>query len=169
MKLIACFAAAIVPAAVFAQEIPVRPGLWEHRMQLRSDSGRVEVALELARTQIALLPAAQRKMVEDTIAAQGLSVDWVNQTFRNCITEEEVRSGRFDFAEAGGCENTRVRNEGSTTHIDFVCAQGQGQIDLKNGIEYAGSSNMTLNFAGVLEHATATHSGYWVGGSCEAL
>jgi hypothetical protein len=162
MKFVICLVAAVLPALAFAQQIPVKPGLWEHQMQLKSDSGRVEIALEIARTQIALLPAEQRRTVEDTIAAQGLSVDWVNQTFRNCITAEEVASGRFSFAEAGGCENTSVRNSGATTRIDFVCAQGKGQLDLKNGTEYVGSSNMTLNFGGMLEHATATHSGHWV-------
>lgn len=177
MKLFACgrsrfpvalLSVVLASSTANAQEIPVKPGLWEHQMQLRSDSGRIEVALELARTQIALLPAEQRKLVEDTIAAQGLSVDWAKQTFRNCITAEEAASGQFSFAEAGGCDNTSVRNNGATTHIDFVCAQGQGQLDLENGTAYTGSSSMTLNFGGFLEHANATHSGKWIAESCEA-
>jgi hypothetical protein len=174
MKFAACCLVALLPSALasslaLAQQIPVKPGLWEHQMNLKSQSGRVEVALEIARTQIALLPAEQRQMVENTIKQQGLKVDWVNQKFQNCITEEEASSGQFSFAEDGGCEQTSVRNAGTSTHISFVCAQGQGELELKNGTEYTGSSSMTLNFAGVMENATATHSGHWVGASCAAI
>lgn len=153
----------------FSQEIPVKPGLWEHHMDITSESGRIEAALELARTQMALLPPAQRKMVEDTIRQQGLKVDFANQVFQNCITEEEARTGMFSFAQDGGCQQTNIKNEGATTHIDFICAQGQGELTLENGVEYTGTSSMTLNFAGVVENATATHSGRWLGASCAAI
>lgn len=168
MKYAACLFAALLSTPALAQQIPVKPGLWEHKMALRSESGRVEVALEIARTQMALLPVEQRRMVEDTIRQQGLQVDWVNQTFQNCITEEEVQSGRFSFAENGGCEQTSVRNKGFVTEIEFVCSQGQGELTLEDGTQYTGTSSMTLNFGGFVENATATHSGRWVGASCSA-
>lgn len=158
----------MLPLAVSAQSFSVRPGLWEHQIQIKSESGRVEFALELARTQMALLPPDQRAMIESVIEAQGLKVDWVNQRFQSCITEEEASSGRFRFAEAGGCTITNVREQGIATHIDFVCAQGQGSVQLADGIEYTGQSSMTLNLGGYLEQATATHSGQWLGPSCEA-
>jgi hypothetical protein len=159
----------LASAAAHAQAFEVKPGLWEHSIDLKSASGRIELALEIARTQMQLLPPAQRKAIEDTLAQQGLKADFVNQTFQNCITEEEATSGEFSFAEDGGCEQTDVRNEGTTTHISFVCAQGQGELQLIDGSAYTGSSSMTLNFAGVLEDATATHSGRWLGASCAAL
>ena len=163
------FAALALPLPGSAQTFDVKPGLWEHSIDLKSASGRLEIALELARTQMQLLPPAQRQAVEDTLARQGIKADFVNQTFRNCITEEEAASGTFSFAEDGGCEQTEVRAEGATTHISFVCAQGQGQLELTNGSAYTGTSSMTLNFGGLLESATATHSGRWVGASCDAL
>jgi hypothetical protein len=163
------FATFVFPVTAFAQAFEVQPGLWEHSIDLKSESGRLEIALELARTQMALLPPAQRKAVEDTLAQQGIQADFVNQTFRNCITEEEASSGVFKFAEDGGCEQTDVRVDGATTHISFVCAQGEGQLQLTNGNAYTGTSSMTLNFGGVLENATATHSGRWVDASCAAL
>jgi len=163
------FAAFVLPAIASAQTFDVKPGLWEHSLNLKSESGRLEVALELARTQMQLLPPAQRKVVEDTLAQQGIKADFVNQTFQNCITAEEAATGVFKFAEDGGCEQTSVRNEGTTSHISFTCAQGQGELTLTNGSAYTGSSTMQLNFAGVVEKATATHSGRWLGESCAAL
>lgn len=161
--------ALLLPPGGSAQSFDVRPGLWEHSIDLKSESGRIEAALELARTQMQLLPPAQRQVVEDTLAQQGIKADFTNQTFQNCISEEEAASGRFQFAEDGGCEQTSVVNNGSTTQISFVCAQGEGQLELVDGASYTGSSSMQLNFAGVLENATATHSGRWLGASCAAL
>ena len=167
--LVAALVASPLAGQALAQDFEVKPGLWEHSIDLKSESGRLEVALELARTQMELLPPAQRKAVEDTLAQQGIKADFVNQTFQNCITEEEAASGSFTFAEDGGCEHTSVRNEGTTTHISFTCAQGEGQLELTNGTSYMGTSSMSLNFGGLVENATATHSGRWVGASCAAL
>jgi hypothetical protein len=163
------FAAIMLPGIAHPQAFEVKPGLWEHSIDLKSESGRLEIALELARTQMQLLPPAQRKVVEDTLAQQGIKADFVNQTFQNCITEEEAVSGVFQFAEDGGCEQTSVSTEGALTDIRFTCAQGEGELTLINGSNYTGSSSMQLNFAGVIENATATHSGRWVGESCAAL
>ena len=169
--LIAALAApTFIPAVAMCQPaFNVKPGLWEHSIDLKSESGRLEVALEIARTQMQFLPPAQRQIVEDTLAQQGITADFVNQTFQNCISEEEAASGKFKFAEEGGCEQTSVRNDGATSHISFVCDQGQGELQLTDGAAYTGTSSMTLNFAGVLENATATHSGRWVGASCPAV
>ena len=159
----------LLPLSVSAQTIDVRPGLWEHHIELKSQSGRLELALEMAKTQMALLPPEQRQMVEGVIEAQGLKVDWVNQTFQNCVTEAEAASGRFKFAEDGGCTINRAEPNGLSTHVEFTCAQGQGSLQLANGIEYTGQSNMTLNFNGFIEQASATHSGQWLGASCGAV
>lgn len=165
------FAAATVllPLGGLAQEFSVRPGLWEHQIDIKSASGRIELALEMARTQMALLPPEQRQSLESVIRSQGLKVDWLNQRFQNCITEQEATSGQFRFAEEGGCRYTNVEQRGLATHIDFVCDQGQGSVMLADGMEYTGESSMTLNFNGIIEHATATHSGRWLGASCDAL
>lgn len=170
MKAVSLLSAAmLLPALVNAQDFDVKPGLWEHSIDLKSESGRLEMALEMARMQMELLPPAQRQVVEDTLARQGIKADFVNQTFQNCISVEEAASGRFSFAEDGGCEQTRVASNGATTHISFTCAQGEGELSLTNGSSYTGTSRMQLNFGGVIEKATATHSGRWIGESCAAL
>ena len=162
---IALTSLALLPAAGFSQDISVQPGLWEHSLNLESESGRIELALEMARA----LPPAQRQWMEDMLTRQGIRIDLGSQSFRNCITEQEAFSGEFRFVEQGGCEETRVRHEGSTTHISFVCARGQGELVLEDGTHYTGQSSMNLDFNGLTEKATARHSGRWLGASCAAL
>ena len=162
-------AATLLSTVGQAQDLNVRPGLWEHSLDLKSESGRLEQALDMARAQLALLPPQQRQMMENMMARQGIKFDLVNQSFQNCISEEEAASGEFTFAEEGGCEHTAVSEDGSATRISFVCAQGQGELVLENGSEYTGQSSMELEFNGTVENVTASHSGRWLGASCAAL
>jgi hypothetical protein len=93
----------------------------------------------------------------------------MNQSFQNCVTEAEAKSGNFSFAKEGGCTINRAEPHGIATHIEFTCAQGQGSLELADGMEYTGQSTMTLNFNGFSEHVSATHTGRWLGASCAAL
>ena len=154
---------------VSAQTLSVEPGRWQHSVDLSSESGRLEAALDLARMQMALLPEAQQQRIKSMLQRQGIQFDLVNQSFQNCVTEEEASSGEFDFMKHGGCELTDVNEVGQDTQISFSCARGQGELVLSDGRSYTGTSSMNLEFAGITEVATATHSGHWVGPSCAAL
>lgn len=168
MKSLFCLSLLLVPVVVSAQQLSVKPGLWEHSVDLSSESGRIEAALELARRQMSLLPEGQRKRIEEMLQRQGVQFDLINQSFQNCVTEEEAATGEFDFVAEGGCELTRVREEGTETHVSFECAEGQGDLVLQDGSAYTGTSSMTLEFGGITEQATASHRGRWVGDSCAA-
>jgi hypothetical protein len=159
----------LLPAVCFAQTMPVKPGLWEHSVELKSESGKLENMLETARAQIALMPPAQRQMMENMMAQQGLKLDLANQSFQNCITEEDASDGEFAFSEDSGCEKSDSRSDGSTTHISFVCKQGQGELAFKDGSEYSGTSTMTMKLDGADERVTSTHMGRWLGASCAGL
>jgi len=171
VKTSACIftACLLLPTAAFTQQLSVKAGLWEHRMELKSDSGRLELALETVRAQMAQLPPAQRQMMEGMLTQQGIKLDIANQTFQNCVTEEEAAAGEFKFAEEGGCTYTSIRNEGTTSYVSYVCAQGQGDLAMHNGSDYTGNSTMTLDFNGTTENVSATHSGSWLGASCPAF
>lgn len=151
-----------------AQVLSVEPGRWQHNVDLSSQSGRLEAALDLARMQMALLPEAQQQRIKDMLQRQGIQFDLVNQSFQNCVTEEEATTGEFDFMKQGGCELTRVNEVGQDTEVSFVCAQGQGELVLRDGRSYTGTSSMTLEFGGIIEEVTASHRGSWVGASCAA-
>ena len=165
------FLSLLVPVQlVFAQTLSVEPGRWQHNIDLSSESGRLETALDLARMQMALLPQSQQQRIKNMLQRQGIQFDLVNQSFENCVTEEEASTGDFEFMQQGGCELTGVNEVGQDTQIRFACAQGQGQgqLILRDGRSYTGTSSMTLEFGGITEEATASHSGHWVGGSCAA-
>jgi hypothetical protein len=65
----------------------VRPGLWEHRFQMRSASGQVERQMAQAQTQaqaqLAALPE-QRKMMEQMMAGTGMGPSGPSRTRSAC-------------------------------------------------------------------------------------
>lgn len=166
----ALLSSALLPSAVRAQALPIRPGLWEHQVQLQTPSGRIEGALALAKTQLELLPPQQRQLLEATLRAQGIDPDWLDQRFRTCITTDDIAAGLLRFAEQGGCTLGQVRPDGIQTHVDFRCTEGEGQgsVTLTGDNAYTGQSHMLLQFAGIEEAATATHSGRWLDAQCPA-
>lgn len=159
----------VASASGFAQSLVVKPGLWEHSVNMTSESGRLEQALQMARAQMALMPPEQRQMIENMLAQQGVKMDFANQTFQNCISEEEAANGEFNWQQDAQCEQSTVSNVGGETHVKFVCGQGEGELVMQNDSQYTGNSRMTLDFNGNTELVTVAHSGKWVGGNCGAL
>lgn len=165
-----CTAALLVASAsTFGQALVVKPGLWEHSVNMQSESGRLEQALQMAMAQMALMPPEQRQMIENMLAQQGVKMDFANQTFQNCITEEEAAAGQFNWQEDAECQQTAVSNVGGETHVSFVCGQGEGELVLQNDSQYTGNSRMRLDFNGNTELVTVSHNGKWIGGSCGTL
>src|SRR5688572_24317009 len=75
----------ILPGYALAQSLSIKPGLWEHTMTMKSETGQLEQALEQARQMLAAMPEAQRAMMENMMAEQGINFDFANQSFQNCV------------------------------------------------------------------------------------
>ncbi len=150
-----------------AEPLDIKPGLWEHQMTMKSESGQLEQQLEMVREQMKAMPAAQKKMMEDMMAKQGLSMDFSNQTVRNCLTEEEAARGEFEWAENTSCEHDIV-TRGEQTRIEFTCPDdnAEGEMVLDGDSAYTGQSTAMVDFGGSPEKVTITHSGQWVSADC---
>ena len=77
MKAITSVAAlALVTMALVPQAQPrtLKPGLWEISNKMQSGSGEMEKAMAAAQKQMAAMPPEQRKMMQDMMAKQGVSL-----------------------------------------------------------------------------------------------
>lgn len=150
-----------------AESLDIKPGLWEHQISMKSESGQLEQQLEMVRQQMEAMPPAQKKMMQDMMAEQGLSMDFSNQTVRNCLTEEEAARGEFQWGDNTDCEHNVV-SRGDQTRIEFTCPdeQAQGEMVLDGDTAYTGQSTALMDFGGSPEKVTITHSGQWVSADC---
>ncbi|UZJ46055.1 DUF3617 domain-containing protein [Marinimicrobium sp. C6131] len=156
-----------ISLGVQADSLNIKPGLWEHQMSMKSESGQLEQQLEMVRQQMEAMPPAQKKMMEDMMAKQGLSMDFSSQTVRNCLTEEEAARGEFEWGENTNCEHNVV-SRGDQTRIEFTCPDdnAQGEMVLDGDSAYTGQSTALVDFGGTPEKVTITHSGQWVSADC---
>ncbi len=160
---------ATLPMLGTAQSLAIKPGLWEHTMSMESETGQLEQALEQARQMLAAMPPEQRAMMESMMEGQGINFDFANQSFQNCVAEDEARLDDFSWTEDAGCQQSNVSQEGSATRFDFRCENAEGTILLQSDEEYSGQSSTTMEFDSKAERVTVSHSGKWLGASCEAL
>lgn len=159
----------ILAGAVSAQSLSIKPGLWEHTMAMTSETGQLEQALEQARQMLATMPPEQRAMMENMLKGQGIDFDFANQSFQNCVAEEEATLDDFSWTEASGCQQQNISSEGGATRFDFTCDNAEGSILLQSDEAYSGQSSMTMDFDGKAELVTVSHAGKWLGGDCGAL
>jgi len=122
----------------------VEPGLWEHTYSITSESGQLEQAMEQAKAMMESLPPEQRKMVEDMMASQGISMDFANNTLRVCITEAQAQRNQLPQFGDNSCDQEIVSSS-----------------DERNGDMVI---NTTMN--GQPEKLTATTKGKWISADC---
>lgn len=153
--------------AVMAQKMT--PGLWEHTMSMKSESGKMEAAQKQMQQTMASLPPDQRKMMQDMMAAQGVGIGDKGHSVKICLTKEEAELDQLPKAEEG-CTQTSKRT-GNVWQIAFKCkgpppSSGEGTATLQGPGAYTGSFNLLTDVDGKPERVQMTSTGKWLSASC---
>jgi len=137
-------------------------------MDMESKSGQLEQAWQQMKEQMEAMPEAQRQMMLDMMEEQGISLDFGEQTVRNCVTEEQAARGDFDWDDDGDCQRTNIDTSGDETRVEFVCDEtdGQGVMVVHSDTEYSGESRMTMDFEGQSDEVLIAHRGQWISEDC---
>lgn len=156
-----------LPALVTAADaIPLRPGLWEQTLTMASESGRVEAAIEQMQERLESLPPEQRRMMEDMMESQGISVDSGVSTVQICLTQEEIDAG--GLAEQDGCQQNVLEQNSKRLRLSFVCGEekGEGEVTFHSPESYSGTTHLTTSVDGQQEVMTIDQKGKWLGADC---
>lgn len=158
----------LVSGLASADSFTIKPGLWEHRMDMESESGQLERVWEQMQQQMEAMPEAQRQMMMDMMEEQGISMEFGEQTVRNCVSEEQAARGEFDWDDDDDCQRTNVDTSGGETRVEFVCPEddGHGVMVVHSDTEYSGESRMTMDFEGQSDEVRISHQGQWIGDDC---
>ncbi len=158
----------LVGGSAWAQP-EMRPGLWEQSITVKSQSGEVEQAMREMQQQMANLPPEQRRMMEEMMAAQGMSFDASGQTIRVCVTPEQA--ARFEFEQDDECTQQVVQRSGKTVKLTFQCAgdpptSGEGEFTFSSPTAYKGRAVVNTTTDGRPEQLTMEQSGKWLSSDC---
>jgi len=171
---VALFLAAAAPVA--AQSPPrLKPGLWEHRVQIADQSGRMAAAMREAQAALAAMPPEQRKMMEEMMARQGAGMGGGPQAVRLCLTPEEAARDEPPPAQ-DGCTQS-ARREGNTWAVSFQCpardgepaSNGRGTVTLQSPAAYSGQFTLNTTVDGQRERVEMSTQGRWIAADCGSV
>ncbi|MDO9433808.1 DUF3617 domain-containing protein [Hydrogenophaga sp.] len=167
--LLACTFAISVTA--YAQSI--KPGLWEMQSKMGGNA-QIDQAMAEMQKQMANMPPAQRKQMEDMLAKQGVSMPSAapagGMSTQICISPEMAAKQDLPVQEKGNCTNTVTSRSGNVTKMKFVCtnppSSGEGTYTFNGDTAYTMKMQMTSTQQGKPQNMSLDGSGKWLAASC---
>lgn len=171
--------AALLPGAAFlshAQVQKMRPGLWEHSVTMKSQSGQMEAAMAQAQKSLAELPPAQRRQMEEMLAQQGVGLGGKPTTVKVCVTPEQADLDRLPPVQ-DGCTHKVQRTSPTTFSMAFSCPAAQGQpassgsgtMTMGSPTAYTGRYKLQTQTDGKPEQVDMEQAGRWLSADCGAI
>ena len=166
MKLFASLV--LLPALlVTAQAADIKPGLWEFRSKLDMP-GMPDMAGQMAELQAQMknLPPEARRMLEQQMAAQGVSMG-SGGSIRVCITAEDAKGARvYSGKSEGDCKYTNVVNTGNRVKGTIQCTQPRASGDFEALIDSPTHFTSRVNMKSDEGAMKAETDANWVAADC---
>lgn len=146
------------------------PGLWEHSFTMKSQGGEMAQAQTEVQKQLAAMPPAERKKIEDMMASRGVTMGTQGAAVKVCLTPDQA-ARPAEPRMVGDCTQSDVQRSGGTLNYRFSCTKpqqvsGEGQVSYVSDKAYTGRSTLTSQAAGIPQQMTMTMSGRWLGAEC---
>jgi len=162
-------------AAVGAQAQKIAPGLWEMTMNAKAAGGEMQANLARMQEQMAKMPPDQRKMMEEMMAKQGVSLGagGTKGAIRYCVSKEQAERGDVPQDPDGRCKRDSMSRSGSTMTFKFSCTDppstGSGEITLTGDKAYAMKMVVDTTLEGKPQRMEMQQSSKWVAADCGTL
>ena len=175
MKTLACLVL-LVPLSGAALAQKITPGLWENSVTMKGGSSEMDSAMARMKDEMARMTPEQRKMMEDMMARQGVSVGGAGGkaiTAKVCITPEMAAREEMPQHDSN-CRQTSKERSGNTLRYKFACsgetaATGEGEVTFIGDKQHKGRTVVNANVKGKPERMEMEHSGKWLAADCGAL
>lgn len=171
----AALGALLLIAALPALAQSSKPGLWEIKQKM-GGSAEMDQAMAQMQQQMASMPPAQRKQMEDMLAKQGMSMGagaGGGISMKVCMTKEMAERNEMPQAQQGDCKSTASPRVGNTQKVSFTCTQppssGEGQITFTSNEAYTMKMVTTTTVKGKPEKMTLDGSAKWLSADCGAV
>lgn len=153
----------------------LQAGLWEHSVEMRSQSGQMEAGMKQAQAAMAAMTPEQRKMMEGMLAKQGVALGASPQKLRMCLSAEDAARDALPPAQ-DGCTQKASR-KGNVWTVSFQCpardgdpaSSGEGTATLESSNAYSGKFTIRTQNGKAAEVLTMNTRARWVAADCGAL
>jgi hypothetical protein len=167
--------AAMLAAAPFcASAQNMKPGLWEVNNRMQAD-GKLGQDMAKSQQRMAKMSPEQRKMVEQAMSKQGVSVGKDGpgtMGAKVCVTKEMAERNEMP-SQNDGCKQTASPRSGNTVKISFTCtnppSSGEGQITFAGPEAYTMNMTMSTVVEGKPQRVNMDAAGKWLSADCGAV
>ncbi len=166
-----CVALSVL-AAAGAQAQSAKPGLWEIQSKMGGNP-EMDQAMAQMQQQMAAMSPAQRKMMQDMMAKQGVNVGvgaGGAMAVKVCITPEMAARQALPTQTEGDCTTQVVSRSANTLKLSFVCTQppstGEGTYTFRGDTAYDMTMRVNSTHKGKPQSTTINGSGRWLGADC---
>ncbi len=163
----------VFTAGAFAQTL--KPGLWEMQTKMQSGSGEMEKAMAEMQQQMASMTPEQRKMMQDMMSKQGVSMGSGGpgaMSVKICMTQQMIERNELP-AQQGDCKNTVSPRSGNKMKFAFNCTKpvssGEGEVTFISPQAYTSTMTVNTTKAGKTERLTMDSQGKWLSTECGAI
>ena len=150
----------------------MKPGLWEHSFTMKSESGKVEKAMDEMKKQMASMPAEQRKMMEEMLAKQGMAIGNNKGTsVKVCISKDQADKLEFPQNQNDRCMNEIIKRTANSVESKFTCegypkTEGVAGFNLLSSTVYTGKADINVTKDGKVEKMNMDSKGKWLTADC---
>ncbi|MEO8542856.1 MAG: DUF3617 domain-containing protein [Burkholderiaceae bacterium] len=172
IRIAACLLSVV---AVGAGAQALKPGLWEMQTKMQSGSGEMENAMAEMQKQMAAMTPEQRKMMQDMMGKQGVSVGAGGpggMSVKVCMTKEMVERNEIP-TQQGDCKTTQSPRSGNSMKFAFSCTKppssGEGEVTFVSPQTYTSKVIVNTTATGKAERMTMESQGKWLSAECGAI
>ena len=153
----------------------MKPGLWEMSSKV-GGSPEMEKAMAQMQQQMASMPPDQRKMMEDMMAKQGMSMGGSADgamVVKACISKEMAERSQMPMQQKGDCSSTISDQSSTGMKMRFTClnppSNGEGQFSFSGNSAYTMKMKVNTSVAGKVQATTMDGTGKWLTADCGSI
>lgn len=169
-------AAALSAVALGAgAQTTLKPGLWQINQKMHTADGRMEKQMAQMQEEMAKMPPAKRKMMEDAMTKQGMQLGGAGpggMAVKICMTKEMVERNEMP-SQRSDCKTTRQTRSGNTMSMAFTCSNppssGEGKVTFTSPEAYTMKMSVNSTANGKTEKMDMDASGKWLASDCGAI
>jgi hypothetical protein len=167
-SLIATGLLAYAAGAAWAQPAPIKPGLWQMRME--QDNPEMAAKMREMEAQMKSMPPETRKQVEAMMKQHGMSVSAPGE-IRMCYTKEQLSSENWANQHQDASCKTDTTRSGSTWKFHSVCpapraSETDGEATFTSPERYTVKSSTTSTEGGQAKTVKMSVVSTWLGADC---
>lgn len=159
---------ALLSSVAHAQS--TKPGLWEINQKVGGNP-EMDKAMAEMQQQLASMPPAQRKQMEQMMVAQGVKLgQGGGMSVQVCVTPEMAAQQEVPVQKEGDCTTKVQSRSGNTMKVAFSCknppSSGEGTYVFRGDTGYDMKMLVKTTEGGKPVTTTMEGTGRWLGADC---